>query len=96
MQSHELKSSTDHALAVGVDVGGSSIKCALVDLASGEFVGERFSVPTPAKDSTATLLAAIADVVKKIPGNHAVGLAFPSVIARAAGIVGAAMATTLL
>ncbi len=82
MQSQAFNSSPDRALGVGVDVGGSSIKCALVDLATGEFVGERLSVPTPAKDSTETLLDAIADVVKKIPGNHAVGLAFPSVITR--------------
>ncbi len=82
MQHPPSKPSPSRSLAVGVDVGGSSIKCALVDLESGEFVGERLSVPTPAKDSTETLLAAISDVVKKIPGEHAVGLAFPSVITR--------------
>lgn len=67
-------------LAIGVDVGGSSIKCALVDLGSGAFASERFSTPTPAQDSTETLLAALATVVGKIPGRHPVGLAFPSVI----------------
>ena len=67
-------------LAIGVDVGGSSIKCALVDLDTGAFAGERFSTPTPAQDSTETLLAALATVVARIPGNHPVGLAFPSVI----------------
>jgi len=68
------------SLAVGVDVGGSSIKCALVDLNTGAFAGERFSTPTPAQDSTETLLAALATVVANVPGDHAVGLAFPSVI----------------
>jgi polyphosphate glucokinase len=67
-------------LAVGVDVGGSSIKCALVDLDTGTFAGERFSTPTPAQGSTDALLAALASVVSNIPGEHAVGLAFPSVI----------------
>ena len=67
-------------LAIGVDVGGSSIKCALIDLNTGAFAGERFSTPTPAQDSTETLLAALATVVANIPGEHAVGLAFPSVI----------------
>jgi polyphosphate glucokinase len=67
-------------LAVGVDVGGSSIKCALVNLNTGAFAGERFSTPTPAQDSTETLLTALATVVSKVPGDHAVGLAFPSVI----------------
>jgi len=32
---------------VGIDVGGSSIKCALVDLITGAFASERFSAPTP-------------------------------------------------
>jgi polyphosphate glucokinase len=65
---------------VGVDVGGSSIKCALIDLNTGAFASERFSTPTPAQDSTDALLAALVSVVANIPGEHAVGLAFPSVI----------------
>jgi len=72
-----LKSSS---LAVGVDVGGSSIKCALIDVNTGAFAGERFSTPTPALDSTDALLHALKSVVSNIPGDHAVGLAFPSVI----------------
>jgi hypothetical protein len=48
MQSNDLNASTALTMAIGVDVGGSSIKCALVDLATGEFVGERLSTPTPA------------------------------------------------
>ena len=71
---------TPSNLAIGVDVGGSSIKCALVDLDTGAFASERFSAPTPAHDSTETLLEALATVVANIPGTHAVGLAFPSVI----------------
>ena len=71
---------TSSTHAIGVDVGGSSIKCALVDLATGRLVGERHSIPTPAQGSTETLLAAIAAAVAETPRQHAVGLAFPSVI----------------
>ena len=71
---------TSSTLAIGVDVGGSSIKCALIDLQTGQFAGERFSTPTPAQGSTDSLLDALASVVAKVPGDHAVGLAFPSVI----------------
>ncbi len=67
-------------LAVGVDVGGSSIKCALIDLDTGEFAGERFSIATPAHDSTDALLGALTTVVSKLPTGYPVGLAFPSVI----------------
>ena len=65
---------------MGVDVGGSSIKCALIDLDTGAFAGERFSTPTPAQDSTEALLLALKSVVANIPGDYPVGLAFPSVI----------------
>jgi polyphosphate glucokinase len=71
---------TPSSLAIGIDVGGSSIKCALVDLRTGAFAGERFSTPTPAQDSTDTLLTALEAAVSNVPGDHAVGLAFPSVI----------------
>ncbi len=71
---------TTSKLAIGVDVGGSSIKCALVDLATGDFAGPRFSIGTPAHDSTDKLLEALATVVANIPGDYSVGLAFPSVI----------------
>ena len=67
-------------MAIGVDVGGSSIKCALVDLNTGEFASQRFSTPTPAQDSPEALLAALANVVSNLPADHPVGLAFPSVI----------------
>jgi len=68
------------SLAVGIDVGGSSIKCALIDLHTGAFAGPRFSTPTPALDSTEDLLAALKTVAANVPGEDAVGLAFPSVI----------------
>jgi len=67
-------------LRVGVDVGGSSIKCALIDLATGMFTSERFSIVTPAQDSTDALLTALDTVVANLPGDYPVGLAFPSVI----------------
>jgi len=71
---------TSSNLAIGVDVGGSSIKCALIDLDTGAFASERFTTPTPAQDSTEALLSALTRVVANLPGGHAVGLAFPSVI----------------
>src|ERR1700719_859315 len=69
---------TTSNLGVGVDVGGSSIKCALIDLETGKFVSERFSTATPAQDSNDKLLTARARVVQKLPGEHPVGVAFPS------------------
>ena len=34
-------------LAIGLDFGGSGIKGAVVDIRSGQFVGDRIRIPTP-------------------------------------------------
>ena len=67
---------------LGVDVGATGIKGAIVDLATGEFVTERIKIPTP---SPATP-AAFAKVIKEIgkahgwPKGELVGCGFPSVV----------------
>ena len=38
---------TDRLLAIGVDVGGSGVKAAVVDTDTGELVSERLRIPTP-------------------------------------------------
>ena len=68
------------SLAIGVDVGGSSIKCALVDVETGAFRSERVSVPTPAQGSFDALLEALAAAASNLPQDLPIGLAFPSVI----------------
>lgn len=48
--------------ALGIDVGGSGIKGALVDLAIGEFAAGRIRIPTPqpaTPDAVATTIAAV-------------------------------------
>lgn len=73
------------SLAVGVDVGGSSIKSAVVDLNSGDFTVARRSVPTPAHGPVEDMLDSIATVVADFDPGLGVGIAFPSVIR--AGVV---------
>ena len=53
-------------LAIGVDVGGSGIKAALVDLDTGELVSPRHRVPTPQPSAPAAVIASIARMVRKI------------------------------
>ena len=73
-------------VAIGVDIGGSGIKAAAVDLDSGEIVSQRHRVPTPQPSAPAAVIASIARLVKRIgaevqlePGT-AVGVGFPGVI----------------
>jgi polyphosphate glucokinase len=74
---------TDHA--IGIDIGGTGIKGAVVDLGTGHLVTERFKVRTPEGgrprdilNATEELLAGIAEEADgtKLP----LGLCFPAVV----------------
>ena len=75
-------------LAFGIDIGGSGMKAAVVDLASGELTTDRLRIDTP-KPATP---AAMAEVVRELVTTHgwtgSVGCAFPAVVRN--GIVGSA------
>jgi len=57
-----------HRQAIGIDIGGSSIKAALVDLNNGRLVGERKSVPSPAMSAVSEMMDAMAAA---LPDNAA-------------------------
>jgi polyphosphate glucokinase len=65
---------------LGIDVGGSSIKSALVDVESGKLLATPFSVPTPKPATPPQLLDVFADVVRHFAPVDAIGLAMPSVV----------------
>lgn len=67
-------------LALGLDVGGSSIKHALVDLQSGKPCAELASVPTPRPTMPAMLVDALAQLASQAPPGAPVGITLPSVI----------------
>lgn len=70
-------------LAIGVDIGGTGIKGALVDVATGELVSDRIKVPTPPGGEPAAIVAEVAAMVEKF-GDHTegvpVGVCFPAVV----------------
>jgi len=76
----------DRRIAIGVDVGGSGIKAAAVDLDTGELLSPRHRVPTPQPSAPAAVIASIARMVKKIAvevalqPNVPVGVGFPAVV----------------
>lgn len=76
----------DRPVAIGVDVGGSGIKAAAVDLVTGELVSPRHRVPTPQPSAPAAVIASIARLVKKISMEVKlapavpVGVGFPAVV----------------
>lgn len=70
-------------VACGIDVGGSGIKGALVDLETGTFIGERVRIPTP-QPSTPD---AVAEVCRQIVDELEVGADVPAGITFPAPIV---------
>lgn len=64
-------------IAIGVDVGGSGIKAAAVDLDTGELLSSRHRVPTPQPAAPAAVIASIARLVKRIAAEVRIGPAVP-------------------
>jgi polyphosphate glucokinase len=73
-------------LAVGVDVGGSGVKGAAVDLDTGQLVGTRHRVPTPQPSTPEAVVATIQRLVSRVERevglskDAAVGVGFPGVV----------------
>ena len=65
---------------LGIDVGGSSIKSALIDVASGKLVATPCSVPTPQPATPPQLLTVFGDLASHFAPLQAIGLAMPSVV----------------
>ncbi|MDP9027364.1 MAG: ROK family protein [Actinomycetota bacterium] len=69
--------------AIGIDIGGTGIKGAIVDLAAGELVTERFKVPTPEGGKPDDIVAAVVKMIDgmgKAADGLAVGICFPAVV----------------
>jgi polyphosphate glucokinase len=73
-------SSGSPQIAFGVDIGGTGIKGAPVDLASGQLTRERVRVPTPHPATPKAVAATVADVLKQCQWEGDAGATFPAVI----------------
>lgn len=65
---------------LGVDVGGSSIKHALIDTGSGDLLTLLRSVPTPRPGTLEQLVISISDLARYSAPGVPVGVALPSVV----------------
>ena len=65
---------------LGIDIGGSGVKGAIVDIKTGKFLTERLRVPTPKPYSLEGLLDAIDEIIKTFNWNGVVGCGFPGVV----------------
>lgn len=64
----------------GVDVGGSGIKGGIVDLHTGQLIGERFKLPTPQPATPDAVAKTIAAVVEEFGWTGKLGVTYPGVV----------------
>lgn len=76
-------------VALGIDIGGTGMKAAPVDVATGRLLGDRFRIPTPQPSTPEAMAAVVRDLDRHFTditgGSGPVGVAFPAVVR--AGVV---------
>jgi polyphosphate glucokinase len=78
-------------IAIGLDVGGSGIKAAVVDVESGRFRSERLRVATPNPATPEAVIASIGRIVKRLARASGLGTTTPVGV----GLPGVTMESTL-
>ncbi|MEP6695623.1 MAG: polyphosphate--glucose phosphotransferase [Pseudonocardiales bacterium] len=66
--------------ALGIDIGGTGIKGAVVDLDTGQLVTERHRVPTPVPSTPHNVSGVIHEMAQLFGWRGPIGAAFPAVI----------------
>lgn len=69
------------SIFLGIDVGGSGIKGAPVDLEQGEFAADRLRIPTPAKSTPKAVAEVVGEIIDQfagVIGDTPVGLTIPA------------------
>jgi polyphosphate glucokinase len=72
-------------VGLGIDVGGTGIKAALVDLETGQLIEERLRMPTPQPATYVALRSALQALVAPVIDRgeiEAVGIGFPAIVRR--------------
>ena len=65
---------------LGIDVGGSGIKGALVNMETGEMITERYRIPTPKSRKPKEMAAVVAKIAAHFNYKGPIGCGFPTVI----------------
>lgn len=67
---------------LGIDIGGSGIKGAPVDVETGEFTSDRFRIPTPSPGNPDQVIEVIRRIVEHFEWEGKIGAGFPGVVQR--------------
>jgi polyphosphate glucokinase len=70
-------------VALGIDIGGTGIKGALVDTTTGELASERIKLPTPDGGKPEDVATSVLDIIATlggVPDQTPVGICFPAIV----------------
>jgi polyphosphate glucokinase len=67
---------------LGIDIGGSGIKGARVDIEAGTLATERYRLPTPEPSKPEPVADIVAEIVQHFAWEGAIGITFPAVVRR--------------
>ncbi len=67
---------------LGIDIGGSGIKGAPVDTATGRLTAERIHIATPVPARPEAVAEVVATISQHFGGDHHIGCTFPGVVMR--------------
>ena len=70
----------ESGLVVGVDIGGTGIKAAPVDIATGTLATERILLPTPSPATPQAVAHVVGEALRHIGVAGPIGLAMPAVV----------------
>ncbi len=65
---------------LGIDIGGSGIKGAIVDTQKGHLISDRFRIPTPEGRMPNDMAEAVSQIQEHFNWNDNIGIAFPTVV----------------
>jgi polyphosphate glucokinase len=68
--------------ALGVDIGGTGMKAAPVDVAAGKLLADRIKIDTPRPATPQAMAEVVARLVKSFDWSGLVGIAFPGVVVK--------------
>jgi polyphosphate glucokinase len=66
--------------ALGIDIGGTGIKGAIVDTSTGQFVVERLRIPTPSPATPDAVSDIVARITEHFSWTGPIGCTFPGVV----------------
>jgi polyphosphate glucokinase len=64
----------------GIDIGGSGIKGAPVDMNEGEFAAERVRIETPDESTPENVIEVVLEILSKFDWDEPFGCAFPGIV----------------